>query len=420
VPRPPVPTPAPYPAAPPPPPAARTNWQLVRAQFSLSPQYIDMSSMLITSHPKPVRAAIDRHRAALDANPVIYLEDNNRGLQNRVREAAGAYFDCPMSNVALTDSTTQGVALVYNGLKIRPGQEILTTDQDYYVTHESLRLAALRNGARVRKISLYEDISQVSPGQLSGRVLGAITPTTRAVALTWVHSSTGLKMPIRAIAAGIRNINATRPEFDKVLLCVDGVHGFGNQDVGFADLGCDFFAAGCHKWMFGPRGTGVLFGSAQGWAAVNPTIPTFLDSAAYTNWISGADPGPTTGARMTPGGFKAFEHVWAGTEAFNLHRTWGRAQVAERTTDLATQLKRGLATMPHVRLVTPMSPQLSAGIVSFDVVGMSPEAVVSRLRGYRVIGSVAPYARPHVRLTPSVRNFPNEIDIALNAVRQLA
>src|SRR5690606_18107219 len=317
-------------------------------------------------------------------------EDNNRSLQNRVREAAGAYFDCPMANIALTDSTTQGVALVYNGLKIRPGQEVLTTDQDYYVTHESLRLAALRSGARVRKISLFEDIAQVSPEQLSGRVLGSITPMTRAVALTWVHSSTGLKMPIRTIAAGIRGINATRSEPDKVILCVDGVHGFGNQDVGFADLGCDFLAAGCHKWMFGPRGTGVLFGSPQGWAAVNPTIPTFLDSGAYTHWISGTDPGATTGARMTPGGFKAFEHVWAASEAFNLHRSWGRGQVAERTTDLATQLKQGLATMPHVRLITPMSPQLSAGIVSFDVVGMSPEAAVARLRDFRVIGSVAP------------------------------
>jgi hypothetical protein len=46
--------------------------------------------------------------------------------------------------------------------------------------------------------------------------------------------------------------------------------------------------------------------------------------------------------------------------------------------------------------------------------------VVSRLRDQRIIGSVAPYARPHVRLTPSVRNFPNEIDFALSAIRQMA
>src|SRR5690606_17437858 len=173
----PRPVPAPpgaYPptAAPPPRPAPvrRTDWRAARAQFSLSPQYIDMSAMLITSHPRPVRDAIERHRAGLDANPIIYLEGNNRSLQDRVREAAGAYFDCPMTNVALTDSTTQGVALVCHGLKLRAGQEILTTDQDYYVTHESLRLAALRNGARVRKISLFEDISQVTAEQLSGRV----------------------------------------------------------------------------------------------------------------------------------------------------------------------------------------------------------------------------------------------------------
>lgn len=379
-----------------------------------------MSAMLIASHPAPVREAIDRHRRQLDANPVVYLEANNRSLQNRARAAAGQYLGVPGDAVALTDSTTMGAALVYNGLRLRYGQEILTTDQDYYITHESLRLAGLRTGATVRKIPLYEDIRTVTEAGLVARLISQITPKTRVLALTWVHSSTGLKLPLPAIAAALAPINAARAEPDRVLLCVDGVHGFGNQDLSFAQLGCDFLFAGCHKWIFGPRGTGVIYGSDAGWRSALPTIPTFLDSNAYSNWISGADPGQCSAVRMTPGGFKAFEHLWSVTEAFWLHQNIGRAGVARRTAELATQLKEGLAAMPHVTLVTPRSPQLSAGIVSFDVAGMSAHQAVSRLREWKVIASVAPYARPHVRLTPSIRNFPNEIDFALQAIRAMA
>lgn len=395
------------------------DWGRVRSQFALTSDYVDLSAMLIASHPRPVREAIERYRQALDSNPVMYLEPHNRRLQNAARAAAGHYYGVPGEQVALTDSTTMGVALVYNGLKLRAGQEILTSRQDYYVTHESLRLAAQRTGATVRKFDLYDRLDGVTKEQMVERVIGQITPRTRVLALTWVHSSTGLKAPISEIAQALKAMNASRQEPDRVLLCVDGVHGFGNQDVTLDQLGCDFFVAGCHKWLFGPRGTGLIYGSAEGWAAANPVIPTFLDSHAYSNWISGSDPGAMTATRMTPGGFKAFEHLWAVSDAFVLHDMVGKARVAQRTAELALQLKEGLAAMPHVTLHTPKSADLSAGIVSFDVAGYTPHAAVARLRDWKIIGSVAPYARPHVRLTPSIRNFPNEIDFALNAVRQM-
>jgi selenocysteine lyase/cysteine desulfurase len=307
---------------------------------------------------------------------------------------------------------------VYNGLKLRPGQEALTTTSDYYVTHEALRLAALHKGGTVRKITL-PDASAGAHG-LSAAVTREVRPSTRVVALTWVHSSTGLKMPIGAIAREIARLNGGRAEGDRIILCVDGVHGWGNQDASFSELGCDFFFAGCHKWLFGPRGTGVVVGSPAGWAAMTPTIPTFLDSEAYSDWIDGTPAATCTGARLSPGGFKAFEHLWALSEAFDLHEWVGRRQVADRTAELADQMKAGLALMAHVRLATPRGRDLSAGIVSFDVAGRSAEQVVNQLRAWRILGTVAPYARPHARLTPSIRNTPQEVDFALQAVRAMA
>lgn len=395
-------------------------WASVRSEFDLDPSYVELSAMLLVSHPRAVREAIDRHRRALDRQPIVALEDN-RDLQNAGRSALARYLGCGRNDIALTDSTTSAVALVYNGLKLRPGDEILTTVQDYYVTHEAARHVAAKRGATVRKISFHDGPARnADPDQMVERIIGAIRPETRVLGLTWVQSSTGLKIPAGRIAERLKAVNAARPADRRVIFCLDGVHGFGNQDAGMAELGCDFLMSGCHKWLFGPRGTGMIAGTAAGWAAVDPTIPSFLDSGAYNGWISGAYAARTTGSLMTPGGFKAFEHLWAIPQAFEIHNRVGRAAVAARTAELAGQLKSDLRAMRGVTVHTPQLADMSAGIVSFEVAGVTPSAAVERLRSRKIMCSLAPYARPMIRLTPSIRNNAQDLDRALAEIRALA
>lgn len=397
------------------------EWDRVRQQFNLSRKQIDLSALFIASHPKPVREAIERYRLTLDENPTFYLREQLNGHENEVLEAAADYLGARADDIALTDSTTMGLGLVYSGLKLRPGQEVITTAQDYYATHESLRLAADRTGAQVREIELYQQIETVTEDEIVTNVTSAIAAQTRVVALTWVHSSTGLKLPLRRIAEALAEVNAQREEEQKVLMCVDGVHGFGVEDVEIEETGCDFFMAGCHKWLFGPRGTGIIWANERAWAAVSPIIPTFMDDEVRNAWMRGDEPPDrTTGRRMTPGGFKAFEHQWALAEAFKFHLDIGKDKIAYRTHELNRQLKEGLANMSHVKLYTSRADSLSSGIVCFDVEGMSPRAVVARLRQRNIVATPTPYARSHARVSPSIRNSPQEIETALREIRALA
>jgi isopenicillin-N epimerase len=150
----------------------------------------------------------------------------------------------------------------------------VTTEQDHIQTKNSLRLRAERMGTPVRTISLYERSDNVSEGELIDTIIKEVTPQTRVVAITWVQSATGVKMPVSGVARELAHINASRAEEDQVLLCVDGVHGLGVEDFTISDLGCDFFIAGCHKWLFGPRGTGLVWGNERAWRAVSATIPS--------------------------------------------------------------------------------------------------------------------------------------------------
>jgi isopenicillin-N epimerase len=235
-----------------------------------------------------------------------------------------------------------------------------------------------------------------------------------------VHSGTGVKLPLRAIAAALAEHNASRSDSDRVLLVVDGVHGFGVEDEAVAAIGLDFFAAGTHKWILGPRGTGVIWGREGRWADIQPTIPAFEKELSVA-WMQEMPPGgPTRAPWVTPGGFKAFEHLWALPAAFAFHRQLGRARVAERIHQLNSQCKDGLAAMKHVRLHTPRNPRLSSGLVSFEVNSMTPDAAVARLLQRRVVASTSPYATSFVRLAPSLVNSPVDVDAALAAVRSLA
>lgn len=396
-----------------------TNWEDLRAQFPLSPRLIHLAAFFLASHPTPVRQAIERHRAGLDANPIGYWYEHEEKQEAKVLRAAADYLGAQPTDIALTDSTTMGLGLLYGGLHLRSGQEILTTTHDHYSTEVSLRLRAERTGAVVRQISLYRSLKTVSCDEIVDSLRQGITPATRIVAVTWVHSSTGLKLPIHEMALALQSINRARAEENRIIFCVDGLHGFGVEDFSVSELGCDFLVAGTHKWMFGPRGTGLVWGHPKAWPITQATIPTF-SGQAYELWMenkSSKDLPPSV--HMTPGGFHSFEHRWALDEAFAFHQAIGKSKVTQRIYELNQQLKQGISAMPHVTLHTPMSQDLSAGIVCFEVAGIEPRVVVERLRQSGIVGSVTPYATKYVRLAPSLINSPKEIETTLEEIRKL-
>src|SRR5436309_3653560 len=399
-------------------PVKLDTWEAVRDQFLLSRDVIPMPGSFLASHPTPVREAIEVHRRGLDANPMGYWFDQSEKLEASVLRAAADYLGASPTDFALTDSTTMGLGLLYGGLKLREGQEVLTTIHDHYSTEMSLRLRAERSGVSIRQIPLYQKLETVMREEIVETLVKALRPETRIVAVTWVHSSTGLKLPIREMAGVLAKINASRSEGDRVLLCVDGVHGLGVEDVTMQDLGCDFFIAGTHKWLFGPRGTGLVWGHPRAWPVANAIIPTF-DFDAYAIWMKEVPPKQIPfGAIMTPGGFHSFEHRWALAEAFRFHQTIGKARIAKRIHALNRQLKEGLLRMKHVKLITPLAEELSAGIVCFEVEGQKPQQVVDHLRQRRIMASVSPYATQYVRLAPSLLTSPEEVEKTLQELRK--
>lgn len=117
------------------------SWPELRQLFTQDPDYIHFSNFLVTTHPRPVQEAIERYRAQIDRNPGLAMDWDLQETWKReaqVRLWAGRYLQAKPEQIALTGSTSEGLAMIYGGLHVRPDQEILTTVHEHYATEFSL------------------------------------------------------------------------------------------------------------------------------------------------------------------------------------------------------------------------------------------------------------------------------------------
>jgi L-cysteine/cystine lyase len=175
-----------------------------------------------------VRDELERGRAG-DAH-WLGLEELHAGLRDRVAALLG----CDVGEVALTHSTTDGVATVLSALELRPGDEVLTSDEEHPGVLAPLASARRSRGFDVRKVPFAE-------------LPGAVGPATRLVACSHVSWVSGRVLDVPALAASGASV------------LLDGAQGLGAVSVDVRALGCDFYAASGQKWLCGPEGTGCLF-----------------------------------------------------------------------------------------------------------------------------------------------------------------
>ncbi|WP_085607913.1 MULTISPECIES: aminotransferase class V-fold PLP-dependent enzyme [unclassified Pseudomonas] len=387
----------------------RNKWAQLQQLFDQDPSWLHFSNFLITTHPRPVREAIEMHRAALDKNPGLAMDWDHGVTEKReeaVRVLAGQYVQADARQIALTGSTTEGLAMIYGGVQVRADQEILTTAHEHYAMHTILELRTQRDGTKVRKIRLFKDPYRISKDEILTSIDRAIRPETRVLGMCWVHSGSGVKLPLAEIGALVDKHNRGRSEADRIIYVVDGVHGFGVEDLSFPAMNCDFFIAGTHKWMFGPRGTGIVVSRTPEVKYVTPIIPTFSEAEHFS----------TT---MTPGGYHAFEHRWALTEAFKLHLQLGKADVQARIHELNSYLKKRLLQRPQIELVTPLSPEFSAGFTFFRVTGKNSDKIAAHLMANKVVAdAVERDVGPVIRTAPGLLNDEAQIDRLLAVLDQ--
>lgn len=190
----------------------------------------------------------------LESFPVkFYGKSGAEGLAEKTRAIAAGFLGCDLSEILITHSTTNGMNAIAQGLKLKEGDRILTTDQEHGGGLLCWNYFAKYYGVTVDKI-------QIPPGENSSesilsRVKESFGKKTKLISVSHVLSSTGLRMPIAGISKLARENGA--------LCIVDGAQAAGAIRVNVKELGCHAYATSGHKWLMGPKGTGLLYISKE-------------------------------------------------------------------------------------------------------------------------------------------------------------
>jgi len=206
----------------------------------------------VGSSPAPVlRAVIEGYRDAerlAQANPEDY-PIWGYAAWNEFRDPLAAFVGCTRDELALVRNATEANSFVANGLDLKPGDEVLMTDQEHPGGEDPWNLKAKRYGIVVKKVALPKPVPDAAAVlNLFGE---AITPRTRIIFFSHISTVTGTVLPARELCALARSKG--------ILSAVDGAHAPGMMKLNIHDVGCDFYTSSPHKWLQAPKGCGFLF-----------------------------------------------------------------------------------------------------------------------------------------------------------------
>lgn len=354
-----------------------------------------------------VRApAADAMRSALDE---VYPHGSARmgrifPARAAARATAAALLECSPDEMALVPNTSTGLHLVADGLRWAPGDEVVVFDRDFPANVHPWRALEERWGVRLRWVAMRHG------GYEPDDIAAAIGPSTRLIAASHVNFATGFRLDLDLLCALAAPVGA--------LVCVDAVQGLGALPLSTARTPVDFVAAGAHKWLGGPPGTGLFYCRA-GRLPLLRSVPAGWFGYDGANDMLSKGPGHfrydlplRSGTGRVEGGMYDVLGMVGLSAALDELAAVGARAVAERIELLTGRLREGLAARGY-RVESPANAGSWSGIVSFT----DPRRDVGRLVQELVARGIhVSYPDGMIRVSPHYWTAGAEIDLLLDAL----
>ncbi len=211
--------------------------------------------------PIPVLEAQTSFREQLEREPLRFLMREFEPLLDHARNELATFIGTSGDELAFVPNATTGVNAVLRSLFFAPGDELLTTNQEYNACRNTLDFVASRTGAKVIVAEVPFPIE--SPEQVVEAVIKCVSPQTKLALLDHIVSQTGLIFPIKQLVSELaqRGID----------VLVDGAHAPGMIALNLDEIGAAYYTGNCHKWLCAPKGAGFLYVRRDKQDAIRPT-----------------------------------------------------------------------------------------------------------------------------------------------------
>ena len=211
--------------------------------------YVHLQTGGVGAMPRPVFDATVEAMTRVESDPVGETYGPGIGRLDRVRAKAAGLVSCEPDDIILTNSATTGMFLIAQGLSFQPGDRILTTDHEHPAGRFGWEWVARRYGVQIDTLAISP--AETDPGVIVDQFAMAIRPQTRVLSFSQILFTTGVKLPAAELCSLARNRGC--------LAIVDGAQSAGALRVDVRAMGCHAYSASGHKWLMGPKGTGILY-----------------------------------------------------------------------------------------------------------------------------------------------------------------
>jgi selenocysteine lyase/cysteine desulfurase len=374
-------------------------WFEIQQAFSVTRGIINLNNGGVSPSPRIVTEALVRYQWQQEDATAYTMWQILEPQIETVRTGLAELFGCDREEIAVTRNASESLEILLMGMDLKSGDEILSTTQDYPRMLTTLRQRELREGLKLKLVKI--PIPPQNLNEITDAFAQGITNRTRVILISHMVNITGQITPVKAVCELAKSKG--------IEVIVDGAHSFAQFNFKQSDLGCDYFGTSLHKWLFAPKGTGLLYVKRDKIEKIWP--------------LMAADKKQATDIRKFEeiGTHSAAPHLAIG-EAILFHNGIGGDRKEKRLRYLSRYWMNNLKSLPNVRFNTSFDDTMSCAIANVHIEGTDPAAVSNYLMSKHKIFTV-PIMHDEfkgLRITPNVYTTLQELDQFCEVMEMIA
>lgn len=374
-------------------------WFAIQQAFTVTHGIINLNNGGVSPSPRIVTEALVRFIWEQEDATAYTMWQILEPQCETIRTGLAELFGCDREEIAITRNASESLEILLMGLDLRSGDEILTTTQDYPRMLTTLHQREQREGLVLKMIKI--PIPPRNLHEITQTFEKAVTTKTRVILISHVVNITGQITPVKEVCEMARSKG--------IEVIVDGAHSFAHFDFKQNDLGCDYFGTSLHKWLYAPKGTGLLYVKRD---KIEKIWPLMAAEQKQSDDIRKFEEVGTHSAapRLAIG------------EALLFHNGIGSKRKEARLRYLSRYWMNKLKDVPKIRFNTSFDSAQSCGIANVEIVGVDPGQIGSYLMNQHKIFTTPIIHEEFrgIRITPNIYTTLGELDRFCDAMEQIA
>ncbi len=374
-------------------------WFQIQQSFAVSRGNINLNNGGVSPSPRIVTEALVRYLWQQEDATAYTMWQIMQPQLETIRTGLAEMFGCDREEIAITRNASESLEILLMGMDLKSGDEILTSSQDYPRMLTTLRQREQREGLILKTIKI--PVPANSKDEVIDAFARGISSKTKLILVSHQINLTGQIIPVKEIC------NLAKSKGIEVI--VDGAHSFSQFEFKQKDLNCDYFGTSLHKWLYAPKGTGMLFIKKEKISKIWPLMAADVKQA-------------TDIRKFEEIGTNSIAIKLAIGEAIAYTNGIGLKRKEARLRFLSRYWMNILKSEKNIYFNTSFDDSLSCAIGNFSINGVDPSEIGAFLHSKHKIFTT-PIIHDEfkgIRITPNLYTTTQELDRFCNIIREIS